>query len=153
MTTNSNNPFDSFAASTNSAADTFLKASQIYFESLERLASLNLATAREAMEDASALAQGLGGLQSLTDLQTMQPGLTPAIEKSVAYVRSVQEIMSDAQSEMTQLMTAQFSSLDIESKAPAAWNAALALFSNGARQMVSATEGRAANAKVAKKAA
>jgi phasin family protein len=145
------NSFETLAAANKQAADAFMQMSKICLEGAERLSSLNLAAMREVMEDSAAVAGSLTDIKSMQDFQSIHPDVAPMVEKAVAYTRNVQEIATRTQDELSKLMNVQFAQFDLDPKAPAAWNAALEMFTKGAQQMAPAPVKAAA--KSAKKAA
>lgn len=83
------------------------------FASAERLAALNLNTARSLLEDGVSNAKALLGAKDLQEAITLQATLAqPSIEKAVAYSRSVYEISAQTQEEMSKLVEAQFAEVN-----------------------------------------
>jgi phasin family protein len=83
------------------------------FASAERLAALNLNTARAVLEDSVNNAKALLGAKDLQELITLQTTLSqPAVEKAVAYSRSVYEISAQTQEEFSKLVEAQFAEVN-----------------------------------------
>ncbi|MBS0345404.1 MAG: phasin family protein [Proteobacteria bacterium] len=78
------------------------------FAAVERVASLNLATARGAFDDGLAFSKAVLAAKDPKALAALQLGaITPAVEKSVAYGRSLSDIGGDAQEELTKLVEAE----------------------------------------------
>lgn len=106
------------------------------FASAERFAALNLNTARAIMEDSVNSAKVLLGAKDVQEIVALQSTLgQPAMEKAVAYSRSVYEISAQTQEEFSKQVEAQFaevnknvaSSLDNAAKsAPAGSDVAIA---------------------------
>jgi len=145
------NSFETLAAANKQAAEAFMQMSKICLEGAERLLSLNLAAMREVMEDSAAVAGTLTDIKSMQDFQAIQPDVAPMMEKAVAYTRNVQEIATRTQDELSKLMNVQFAQFDLDPQAPAAWNAAMEMFTKGAQKAAPATVKAAA--KPARKAA
>jgi phasin family protein len=83
------------------------------FASAERLAALNLNTARAVLEDSVNNAKALLGAKDLQELITLQTTLSqPTVEKAVAYSRSVYEISAQTQEEFSKLVEAQFAEVN-----------------------------------------
>jgi phasin family protein len=101
-------------ASVNKAnVETVLTLANTAFASAERLAALNLNTARSVLEDSVANAKALLSAKDLQELVTLQSTLAqPAVEKAVAYSRSVYEISAQTQEEFSKVFESQFSELN-----------------------------------------
>jgi len=97
-------------ASANKAnVESLLTLANTAFASAERFAALNLNTARNLLEDVVANAKILMGAKDVQELMNIQASLAqPTVEKAVAYSRSVYEIASQTQDEMTKVFEAQF---------------------------------------------
>ena len=97
-----------FAAANKNAIEALLTLANTAFASTERLAALNLNTARSLLEDSVANAKTLMGAKDVQDIVALQSGLVqPSIEKVVAYSRSVYEIVSQTQDELSKVVEAQ----------------------------------------------
>jgi phasin family protein len=93
--------------------ETLLSIANTAFASAERLAALNLNTARAMLEDSVANAKALLAVKDVQQLITMQSTLAqPAIEKAVAYSRSAYEIATQTQEELTKVVESQFSEIN-----------------------------------------
>ena len=93
--------------------ETLLSIANTAFASAERLAALNLNTARAMLEDSVASAKALLAVKDVQQLMAMQSTLAqPAIEKAVAYSRSAYEIATQTQEELTKVVEAQFSEIN-----------------------------------------
>jgi phasin family protein len=79
----------------------------------ERLAALNLETARSVLEEGTASAKTLSTVKSPQELAELQASLTqPIVEKAMAYARSVNEIVAEGQQEVTKLFEVQIAELN-----------------------------------------
>lgn len=97
-----------FAAANKNGIEALLTLANTAFASTERLAALNLNTARSLLEDSVANAKTLMGAKDVQESVSLQSGLVqPAIEKVVAYSRSVYEIVSQTQEELSKVVEAQ----------------------------------------------
>jgi phasin family protein len=97
-----------FATANKNAIEALLTLANTAFASTERLAALNLNTARSLLEDSVANAKTLMGAKDVQDVVALQSGLVqPSIEKVVAYSRSVYEIVSQTQDELSKVVEAQ----------------------------------------------
>jgi phasin family protein len=101
-------------ASANKAnVETMLTLANTAFASAERLAALNLNTARSLLEESVANVKALLGAKDVQELFSLQSSLAqPAIEKAVAYSRSVYEITSQTQDEVAKVVEAQFAEIN-----------------------------------------
>ena len=78
--------------------------------SLSNLTLLNLNTACAAIEDSAANTKALLAVKDVQGLLALQKSLAqPAIEKAIAYSRSVYEIVSQSSNGLTQVVEAQVS--------------------------------------------
>ena len=83
------------------------------FASAERLAALNLNTARTMLEDSVANAKTLFGVKDIQELANVQSSLAqPSLEKAIAYSRGVYEIATQTQDELSKVFEAQFAELN-----------------------------------------
>lgn len=97
-------------ASANKAnIESLLTVANTAFASAERLAALNLNTARSLLEDSLANAKTLMAAKDIQELMSLQASLAqPAVEKAVAYSHDVYEIAAQTQEELRKLAEAQF---------------------------------------------
>jgi phasin family protein len=100
---------EQFAAANKAAVDSLLSVANTALASAERIAALNLNTARAALEDS------VSGVKSVLEAKDPQAAVAaqsslaqPAVEKAVAYSRSVYEITSQTQQELATMLQAQF---------------------------------------------
>ena len=85
---------EQFAAANKTNIETLLTLANTAFASAERLAALNLNTARSLLEDGVANTKALLAAKDVQELVNLQASLAqPIVEKAVAYARSVYEIM------------------------------------------------------------
>lgn len=101
------------ASANKSIVETLLTLANTAFASTERLAALNLNTARAAMEDSVASVKALLSVKDAQDLLSLQTAsLQPSIEKSVSYSRSVYEILSQTQEEVSKVVESQLAEVN-----------------------------------------
>ncbi|WP_153160617.1 TIGR01841 family phasin [Zoogloea sp. 1C4] len=82
------------------------------FTAVERVSTLNLATARTAFDDSVAFSKAIISAKDPKALAALNLGaVTPAVEKSVAYGRSLSVIGGDTQEELTKLVEAEAAAL------------------------------------------
>jgi phasin family protein len=104
---------EQFAASNKAYVESMMNIANTAFASAERLAALNLNTARAVLEDSAAGAKSLLSIKDVQEIVTTQSTLTkPALEKFVAYSRSVYEIGAQTQEELTKVFEAQYGELN-----------------------------------------
>jgi phasin family protein len=100
---------EQLAAAHKANVEAVLNLANTAFASAERLAALNLNTARAILEDSVNYAKALLGAKDLQEVVSMQATLAqPTVEKIVAYSRSVYELSAQTQEEFTKLIEAQF---------------------------------------------
>ncbi len=100
---------DQITAANKAGIETLLMLANTAFASTERLAALNLNIARSVIEDSVSGAKGLVGVKSPQELLGYQTSLAqPAVEKAVAYSRSLYEIASQTRQEVSKLFEGQF---------------------------------------------
>ena len=100
---------EQFAAANKAAIDSLLSVANTALASAERIANLNLETARAAFEDSAANTKALLGAKDVQEAITIQASLAQSnIDKAVAYGRSVAEISTQTQEELAKLVEAQF---------------------------------------------
>jgi phasin family protein len=100
---------EQISAANKANIESLLTIANTAFASAERLAALNLNTARTLLEDTVSSAKALLGAKDVQELMNIQASLAqPTVEKAVAYSRSVYEIASQTQEEMTKVFEAQF---------------------------------------------
>ncbi|PKO88796.1 MAG: granule-associated-like protein [Betaproteobacteria bacterium HGW-Betaproteobacteria-12] len=131
---------EQFSAANRATVDSLLSVANTALASAERIAALNLNTARAALEDtASGVQSVLGAKDPQAALAAQKALAQPAVEKAVAYSRSVYEITSQTQQELAKMVEAQFgdfqknvaSMLELAGKsAPAGSESAIAVIQN-----------------------
>jgi phasin family protein len=89
--------------------ETLLTVANTAFASAERIAALNLNTARTLLEDSVNNAKTLLAVKDVQELASVQAALAqPAFEKVVAYSRSVYEIATQTQEEFSKILDSQY---------------------------------------------
>ncbi len=100
---------EQFTAANKATVDSLLAVANTALASAERIAALNLNAARSALEDT---ASGVQSVLSAKDPQAAfaaQKALAqPAVDKAVAYGKSVYEITSQTQQELAKMVESQF---------------------------------------------
>ncbi|AYH42591.1 phasin family protein [Azoarcus sp. DN11] len=104
---------EQFAAANKANVESLLTLANNAFASAERFAALNLNTARSILEDGLANSKALLGAKDAQEFLGLQASLVqPLVEKAVAYNRSVYEIASQGQEEVSKLVEAQIAELN-----------------------------------------
>lgn len=104
---------EQFASANKANVETLLTLANTAFASAERLAALNLNTARSLLEETVANAKALMSAKDVQELMNIQASLAqPSVEKAVAYSRSVYEIASQTQEELGKIFEAQFAEVN-----------------------------------------
>ncbi len=100
---------EQFSAANKVAVDSLLSVANTALASAERIAALNLNTARSVIEDTVSGAKAALEAKDPKEALSIQASLAqPNIEKAVSYARSVSEITAQNQEEFTKLVQAQF---------------------------------------------
>lgn len=104
---------EQFAAANKATVEALLSLANTSLANAERLAALNLHTARAIVEDSVANMKTLLGAKDAQEALNLQASLTqPGIEKAVAYSRSIYEISAQTQEEIAKVVEAQFAELN-----------------------------------------
>jgi len=97
-----------FTSASKAGVEAMLTIANTAFSSIERLAALNLNTARTLLEDSVANTKSLLAIKDMQELVGLQTSLAkPSLEKAVAYSRTLYEIATQTQSEMAKTCEAQ----------------------------------------------
>ncbi len=100
---------EQFAAANKATVDSLLSVANTALASAERIAALNLNAARSALEDTASGVKSVLSAKDPKEALAVQSSLAqPAVEKAVAYSRSVYEITSQTQQELAKMVEAQF---------------------------------------------
>lgn len=104
---------DQINAANKAGMETLQTLANTVFASTERIAALNLSTARAAIDDSVSNAKVFFGIKDPQELISYQASLAqPAVEKAVSYSRSLYEIASETQGEVSKYLEAQFAELN-----------------------------------------
>ncbi|MBI2309233.1 MAG: phasin family protein [Rhodocyclales bacterium] len=151
---------EQFAAAGKAAIESLLTLASTSLTTTERLAALNINTARAFLADSTATAGALLAVKDAQGFAALQATIAkPAVEKAVAYSRSVYEILNESTSGLTQLVEGQTAELKktfaaaIEQSlksAPAGSESVVAVVKSALAQADSAYETLAQSAKQAK---
>lgn len=101
---------EQISAANKTNIESILTLANAAFASVEKLATLNLNTARALLEDSVSNTKTLMGAKDMQELVSLQSSLAqPSIEKIVSYGRSVYEITSSIQDEVSKIVESQVS--------------------------------------------
>jgi phasin family protein len=104
---------EQLATANKASIESILTLANTAFASAERLAALNLNTARTILEDVVSNSKSLMGAKDVQELLGMQASLAqPAVEKAIAYSRSVYEIATQTQEELSKVFESQFAEIN-----------------------------------------
>lgn len=104
---------EQIAAAGKANVETMMFIAHTAFASAERLAALNLNTARSLLEDSVTSVKAMLAVKDPKELMGMQASLAqPAVEKAVAYSRSVYEIATQTQEELNKVLESQVSTIN-----------------------------------------
>ncbi len=99
---------EQFAAANKATVDSLLSLANSALASAERIAALNLNTARSLVEDSVSSAKALMGAKDVQEALSIQASLAqPNVDKAVAYSRSVYYFSAHTQEELAKLVEAQ----------------------------------------------
>lgn len=106
----SNPNFEQLAAAQQANAEVMTTLMRTAFNGLERLTALNMAASREFFNATVANAQQLMAAKDAAALAKINGELAqPNVEKLIGYSRSVYDLVSEMQKELTSVMEAQYS--------------------------------------------
>ena len=101
---------EQISAANKTNIESILTLANATFASVEKLATLNLNTARSLLEDSVSNTKALMGAKDMQELVSLQSSMAqPSIEKIVSYGRSVYEITSSIQEEVSKIVEGQIS--------------------------------------------
>ena len=99
---------EQFATANKTAVNSMMTIANTSLASAERLAALNLNTARAMLEDGASAVNALMSVKDAQGFLALQTSLTkPAVERAMAYSRSVYEILSQSSNGLTQIAEGQ----------------------------------------------
>jgi phasin family protein len=100
---------EQFASANKASVEAMLSLANTALASAERIAALNLNTARSLLEDGVANTKAILGAKDPQEALAVQASLAqPNVEKAVAYTRSVYEISAQSKEEVAKLLEGQF---------------------------------------------
>ena len=91
-------------AASKSNVETFLAVANAQFAALEKLATLNATAVKNAFEDSIANTRAMLGAKDVQELVGLQNTFAqPTMEKAIAYSKSVYEVATDANAELSKV--------------------------------------------------
>jgi len=104
---------EQISSANKSSIEAALTLANTAFASAEKLATLNLNTARAVLEDSVSNTKALMAAKDAQELMSLQASIAqPTVEKLVAYGRSVYEISAAAQEDLGKIMESQLSEIN-----------------------------------------
>jgi len=91
-------------AANKATVEALLAVANTQFTALEKLATIQASAVKSAFEDSVANTRALLGAKDVQEFVTLQNSFTqPAIEKAIAYSKSVYEVATEANSELSKV--------------------------------------------------
>jgi phasin family protein len=104
---------DQFAASNKNAAEALIGLANAQFAMFERLVALNLKATKTAHDDAINYLRAASSTKDPQELFALNAAAAqPALEKALAYSRSVYEVVAQGQAQLTKMVETQTSDLN-----------------------------------------
>ncbi|UCV24346.1 phasin family protein [Ferribacterium limneticum] len=131
----------SFSSANQSNLEAFHGLASIYLAGAERLTALNLTSIRGVLDDT--VAESTQRPSTKTDFGFNLPLVAfgqPSVEKTMAYSRSVYEILLETQQEIIQTLSSQFANTNANLKMPLDWSAPFEMFTKGLQEVSSLTK-------------
>jgi phasin family protein len=91
-------------AANKATVETFLAVANAQFAAIEKLANISAGAVRSAFEDSMANTRALIGAKDVQEFVALQNSFAqPAVEKAIAYSRSVYEVATETNSELAKV--------------------------------------------------
>jgi len=104
---------EQFSSVNKANVETIMTFANTAFASAERIAALNLNTARTLLEESVSNAKSLLAVKDVQELMNLQTSLAqPALDKAIAYSRSLYEIATQTQEEFGKIVESQFAEVN-----------------------------------------
>ena len=104
---------EQISAANKAGIETFLTIAHAQFAAFERLSALNFNTTKAAFEDGLNLAKALMSVKDAQEFANLNATMAqPMLEKSIAYSRSVYDVATQTQAEITKLAETQAADLN-----------------------------------------
>jgi phasin family protein len=100
---------EQFAASNKATVDSLLAVANAALATAERVAALNLNTARNALEDTASATQAVLAVKNPSDASALHESvIKPTVEKAANYSRALYDISSESQQQLGKVLEDQF---------------------------------------------
>jgi phasin family protein len=104
---------EQFSSANKANVENMLTVANTAFASAERIAALNLNTARTLLEDTVSNAKAVLAVKDAQDFMNLQTTLAqPVMDKAIAYSRSLYEIATQTQEEFSKIFESQFAEVN-----------------------------------------
>ncbi len=104
---------EQFSSANKANVETLMTVANTAFASAERIAALNLNTARTLLEESVSNAKSLLAIKDVQEFMNLQTSLAqPALDKAIAYSRSLYEIATQTQEEFGKIIESQFAEVN-----------------------------------------
>ena len=104
---------EQFASANKAGVEAFLGLASTQFAALERLSALNFSAAKTAFEEGMGRAKALLNAKDPQEIFSLNAAASqPALEKAIAYSRSVYEVAAQTQGEMAKFVEARVAELN-----------------------------------------
>jgi phasin family protein len=100
------NPQQDLLALNRANVETTLSLAAAVLKGAERLATLQISAAKELLADNAKIARNLMSVKDAGELISMKPVAEPLLERALSYSRSVYEVTTETQAEITRLLEA-----------------------------------------------
>ena len=100
---------EQFAASNKAAVDSLLAVANAALATAERIAALNLNTARNTLDNANSATHAVLAVKNPSDAAALQESIVkPAVENATSYSRALYDISNDSQQQLAKMLEDQF---------------------------------------------
>ena len=104
---------EQFASANKAGVEAILGLASTQFAALERLSALNFSAAKTAFEEGMGRAKALLNAKDAQEIFSLNAAASqPALEKAIAYSRSVYEVAAQTQGEMAKFVEARVAELN-----------------------------------------
>lgn len=129
-------PLETFTNAHQVAIDAFLSLSKKYLQCSERLTALNIATLQTVLSDSASVANAMFSANSAAEFQQIKSAQDKTtLDQAMAYSRSVQEIASASQTELSQMISQSFSTATGSTAIADSWQETLATLARSQQKL------------------
>lgn len=100
------NPQQDLLALNKANIETTVNVAAAMLKGAERLTALQIGAVKDILADNAKIARNLMGVKDARELVSMKPVAEPMLERAVSYSRSVYEVATETQAEITKLLEA-----------------------------------------------